>query len=116
MTASISPISDRSQNSQIITEIEFCTWLGQAEPGDSLEYHRGFLLVDLTPFGGPLCSEARSELARTSARAYDLAERGFVHLVQRRLGPDSFSYLAIVRPLPLGKAMDFSTLMTEEAA
>jgi hypothetical protein len=116
MTASISPISDRSQNSQIITEIEFCTWLGQAEPGDSLEYHRGFLLVDLTPFGGPLCSEARSELARTSARAYDLAERGFVHLVQRRLGPDSFSYLAIARPLPQGKAMDFSTLMTEEAA
>jgi hypothetical protein len=116
MTASISPISDRSQNSQIITEIEFCAWLGQAEPGDSLEYHRGFLVVDLTPFGGPLCSEARSELARTSARAYDLAERGFVHLVQRRVGPDTFSYLAIARPLPQGKALDFSTLMTEEAA
>ena len=99
-----------------ITEIDFCAWASQAEPGDVLEYHRGFLVVDLTPFGGPLCSEARSELARTSARAYDLAERGFVHLVQRRVGPDTFSYLAIARPLPQGKALDFSTLMTEEAA
>ena len=116
MTASISPISDRSQNSQIITEIEFCAWVSQAAPGDALEYHRGFLVVDLTPFGGPMCSEARLELSLTSARAYDLAERGFVHLVQRRLGPDSFSYLAIARPLPQGKALDFSTLMTEEAA
>jgi hypothetical protein len=116
MTASISPISDRSQHRQWITEIEFCAWLGQATPGDALEYHRGFLVVDLTPFGGPMCSEARSELARTSTRAYGLAERGFVHLVQRRLGPDTFSYLAIARPLPQGKALDFSTLMTEEAA
>jgi len=100
----------------LVTEIEFCSWLGQAAPGDALEYHRGFLVVDLTPFGGPMSSEARSELARTSARAYSLAERGFVHLVQRRVGPDNFSYLALARPLPQGKTLDFSTLMTEEAA
>jgi hypothetical protein len=116
MTASISPIAALNQSRTWITEIEFCAWLGQAEPGDVLEYHRGFLVVDLTPFGNPMCSEARLDLARTSARAYDLAEPGFVHLVQRRLGPDHFSYLAIARPLPHGKAIDFSTLMTEEAA
>ena len=116
MTASIFPISSQPPRSSGITEIELCAWLGQAAPSDDLEYHRGFLVVDLAPFGGPLSSEARSELSHTSSRAYDLAERGFVHLVQRRLGPDSFSYLAIVRPLPQGRAMDFSTLMTEEAA
>ena len=116
MTALISPISAPSPLRCSITEIGFCAWLGQAEPGDALEYHRGFLVVDLTPFGGFMNSEARLELARTSARAYGLAERGFVHLVQRRLGPDTFSYLAIARPLPQGKALDFSTLMTEEAA
>ena len=116
MTASISPIPATPSFRCSITEIEFCAWLGQAEPGDSLEYHRGFLVVDLTPFGGSMNSEVRLELARTSARAYGLAERGFVHLVQRRLGPDTFSYLAIARPLPQGKALDFSTLMTEEAA
>jgi hypothetical protein len=116
MTASISPINAPLPRRASINEIELCAWLRQAEPGDALEYHQGFLVVDLTPFGGHMTSEARSELTRTSARAYDLAERGFVHLVQRRLAPDSFSYLAIARPLPQGKAMDFSTLMTEEAA
>ena len=116
MTAAIFPVTAPSQLRCSITEIGFCAWLGQAEPGDSLEYHRGFLVVDLTPFGGPMGSEARSELVRTSTRAYGLAERGFVHLVQRRVGPDNFSYLAIARSLPQGKALDFSTLMTEEAA
>jgi hypothetical protein len=116
MTASISPISTLPQPRTSITEIELCAWLGQATSGKSLEYHRGFLVVDLAPFGGPMSSEARSELAHTSGRAYDLAERGFVHLVQRRLGPDSFSYLAIARSLPMNKALDFSTLMAEEAA
>ena len=116
MIASIFPISDPSLVHPWITEIEFCGWLGQAEPGDVLEYHRGFLVVDLTPFGKPMCSDARADLAHTSARAYDLAERGFVHLVQRRIGPDHFSYLAIARSLPEGKALDSSTLMTEEAA
>ncbi len=116
MTAAIFPVNAISPLRCSITEIGFCAWLGQAAPGDSLEYHRGFLVVDLAPFGGPMCTEARLELTRTSARAYDLAERDFLHLVQRRLGPDSFSYLAIARPLPAGKAPDFSTLMTEEAA
>ncbi len=116
MTAAISLISTPSPLCCSITEIGFCAWLGQATPGDALEYHRGFLVVDLTPFGGPMGSEARLELARTSARAYGLAVRGFVDLVQRRVGPDRFSYLAIARPLPQGKALDFSTLMTGEAA
>ena len=99
-----------------IKEIDFCAWLGQAEPGDILEYHRGFLGVDLTPFGNPMSSKTRAELARTSARAYDVAERGFVHLVQRRLGPDVFSYLAIARPVPDHTPVSFETLMSEEAA
>ena len=116
MTASISPITALPQSRTRITEVAFCAWVSQAAPGDVLEYHRGFLVVDLAPFGGPMCSEARLELSSTSARAYDLAERGFVHLVQRRLGLDSFSYLAIARPLPEGKTLDFSTIMAEEAA
>ena len=99
-----------------ITEIDFCAWLGQAESGEVLEYHRGFLGVDLTPFGNPMSSKARAELARTGARAYDLAERGFVHLVQRRVGPDTFAYLAIARPRIGPTPIPFETLMSEEAA
>jgi len=36
--------------------------------------------------------------------------------VQQRLGEASFRYLAIVRPCPEGQSINFSTLMTEEAA
>jgi len=99
-----------------ITEIAFCSWLSQAEPGDVLEYYRGFLGVDLTPFGNSMGFKPRAELARTSARAYDLAERGFVHLVQRRVGPDTFAYLAIARPRTDRTPVPFETLMSEEAA
>ena len=31
-----------------LTDIEFCAWIGQAVPGDQLEYHRGFLGIDTT--------------------------------------------------------------------
>ena len=101
---------------QRITEIDFCAWLGQVEPGDIFEYYQGFLGVDLTPFGNPMNSKTRAELARTRARVYDLAERGFVHLVQRRLGADIFSYLAIARPSPDPAPVSFETLMSGEAA
>ena len=29
------------------TETDFCSWVGQAAPGDILEYHRGFLGIDI---------------------------------------------------------------------
>ncbi len=101
---------------QRISEIDFCAWLGQAEPGDTLEYYRGFLGVDLTPFGNPMSLKTRAELARIRARVYDLAERSFVHLVQRRLGADTFSYLAIARPTSDHAPVSFKALMFKEAA
>lgn len=88
----------------------------QAAPGDELEYHRGFLVLDLTPFGSPMDGDARAELARVANRAFDLAERGFVHLVQRRIGVGAFAYIAIARPRPGGVPIPFATLMIEEAA
>jgi hypothetical protein len=99
-----------------VTEIQFCSWLAQAAPGDVIKYHQGFLAIDLTPFGNPMNSETRAELARTGARAYDLAERGFVHLAQRRIGVGSFAYLAIARPRSGRTPIPFETLMSEEAA
>ncbi|CAM3583475.1 hypothetical protein TH8_08875 [Thalassospira profundimaris] len=100
----------------MIREVDFCAWLTQAAPGDEFEYHRGFLVLDITPFGSPMDGEARAELARVSDRAFDLAERDFVHLVQRRIGPGAFAYLAIARPHPRNTPLEFSTLMIEEAA
>ena len=101
---------------QALNPTTFSAWLAQAAPGEALEYHRGFLCHDRGR-PGPAPKSRRSQALNLLAdHVYDLAERGFVHLVQRRIDTDTFSYLAIARPTPQGKALDFSTLMTEEAA
>jgi hypothetical protein len=76
-----------------LTEDDFCHWIGEAAPGDTLEYHRGFLAIDrfVTDRDG------RKVLAALAQRAHWAAERGLVFLVQRRLRPGGYSYLAIVR-------------------
>ena len=98
-------------------EIELCAWIAQAEPGAVLEYHRGFLALDRTAFGRVSDPRARSALSQLGSRAHDLAERGLVHLVQHRHGPDDYSYVAIARPRRKGALPDFASLtIIEEAA
>jgi hypothetical protein len=77
----------------------FRAWLERADPGASLEYHRGFLICDRGP-ESDLPEDRRSALARVADAALNAAERGRVHLVQRRISAFDFSYLAIkaVRP------------------
>ena len=37
----------RTRSSRRLSEMEFAGWVGAAAPGDRIEYHRGFLVVDL---------------------------------------------------------------------
>src|SRR5699024_7273855 len=99
-----------------LTEIELCGWIGQALPGDVLEYHRGFLALDVTPIALHIPSAVRQELARVAERAMRACEQGLVHLVQRRNGADDFSYLAIARPKPRKADASLSALLLTEAA
>jgi len=100
-----------------ISEIELCAWVAQAEPGATLEYHRGYLALDRTAFGRFADTPERAALAMLGSRAHDLAERGLVHLVQHRHGHEDYSYFAVARPRAKGALPDFATLtITEEAA
>ena len=99
-----------------ISEVDLCAWVAQAKPEDTLEYYRGFLAIDRTRFGEPMSREERRGLAQIGVRAMRLAEAGLVHLVQRRLGPDRFSYLAIARPRPKKAPASLSALLLKEAA
>jgi DNA-directed RNA polymerase specialized sigma24 family protein len=81
-----------------LSEIDLCGWLGQAEPGDTLEYYRGFLAVDAIPGGSRLPERDRVELGRIARRALWASERGLAHLLQRRHGPDDYSYIIVARP------------------
>jgi len=98
------------------TEMELCGWLGQASPGDVLQYHRGFLAIDREPHSHRLPQNERTELIRMCSRAHWAAERGLVHLVQRRHSECDYSYLLIARPRPKTPAVSLLSLLASEAA
>ena len=101
-----------------LSEIEFCAWIGQAEPGARLEYHRGFLAHDTIAIASSLSDKDLAELRKLANRAFWAFEAGLVHLVQQRLATDRFSYIAIARPKLKSKtaAVSLSALLLEEAA
>lgn len=99
-----------------LTEMDLCGWIGQARPGDVLEYHRGFLALDIVPVASRLAPEARQALAAMARRALWAAEQDLVHLVQCRNGPDDFSYLAVARPKPKHAPASVAELLLAEAA
>ena len=76
---------------------ELRAWLRQARAGDAFEYHRGLLTVDRTAVGQLASEAARIALGRLADLAWHLAAEGRVDLVQRRLAPGAFSYLAVAR-------------------
>jgi len=80
-----------------LDEIGLSAWIAQAEPGETLVYHCGFLAVDTFGSASPLSPERRSTLRRTADAALRAAEQGLVHLVQARIGPDQFAYIAVAR-------------------
>jgi hypothetical protein len=100
---------------RLLTETDLCGWIGQAMPGDIVEYYRGFLPVDTFPRGSRLAAHERAELVRLARRAWFASERQLIHLVQRRHGPDDYSYFAIARPKPITPASLSSLLLAEVA-
>ena len=82
-----------------IDTARFEAWLQTARPDSLIEYHRGLLSIDrqqgfVAPYNAPV-NKARAELHSLAIRALRAADRGLVHLVQRRHGHEDFSYLAI---------------------
>jgi len=80
-----------------VTQAQFCDWLKQAGCGACLEYHRGFVAQNIGLQSQKLSETERRELGRVAQCAWEAWKNGLVHLVQRRIGRNSFSYLAIAR-------------------
>lgn len=84
----------------IVTEAEFSKLLATAAPGSVLQYHDGFLVLDVAKGSTRLCASDRKQLVAVARLAWSASEHRIVHLVQRRLGPSRFAYLAVVRARP----------------
>ncbi len=100
-----------------MSDVGFLAWVQQAEPGDRLQYHRGFLALDTFAQITGLSDKERAELGKLANSAFCAAEQGLVHLVQERIGIGQFAYVAIARPKPKSAAVSLSKLLLlEEAA
>lgn len=84
----------------VMTENDLCDRLADALPGDVITYHIGLLARDRAPQSQMLTLERCRELGAVADRALRLAEIGWAHLVQRRIGEECFAYLLVVRPRP----------------
>lgn len=98
-----------------LDEVGLSAWIAQAAPGEALVYHRGFLAVDATGAVSNLTSERQRTLRGVAAAALRAAERDLVHLVQARLGPDHFAYIAVARPKPGPAGAALSVRLLEAA-
>ena len=81
---------------QPLTAGRFRAWLARSEPGASLQYHRGWLIIDRSP-ASELTEDVRRNLGSVADAAMRASDKGKIHLVQHRNGPFDFSYLAIKR-------------------
>lgn len=80
-----------------LTDIDLCAWMAQAGPGDVLEYHCGALSIDRNPVITTLGRDEAQRIDRLADAAFRAAEVELIDLLQRRLGQDCFSYLAVAR-------------------
>ncbi len=93
--------ADPTEPPDLIGEVtDLADRLAQALPGDIIPYHIGMLAADRAPTNQALTADQHARLVDLASRMRQLADGGRVHLVQRRLGPERFAYLAIVRPQP----------------
>ena len=86
----------------VVSENDLCDRYASAAPGAIIVYHMGLLARDRDAAASTLTPDARAELGRVAARAWSMAEQGLLHLLQRRVAPECFAYLAVTRARPRG--------------
>jgi hypothetical protein len=79
------------------TAKDFRSWLASARAGDRFAYYFGFLALGTDLDGRRLPEPACRDALVVARAAWAAADRGLVHLVQRRLGENRFEYLAVAR-------------------
>jgi hypothetical protein len=92
-----------------VTRTEFGLWLASAETGAILQYHDGFLALDTMVVGSRFSAAICKEFADVASHARWASDEGMVHLLQRRLGPGRFAYLAVMRKKPAHQQHFWST-------
>ena len=94
------PLSITAALNVVRNEHDLGARVAVAMPGDIMTYHVGMLARDRWPCSFVLTEERRITLNAVANRVRKLADAGWVHLLQRRVGDECFAYLLVVRPRP----------------
>src|SRR5918996_6638770 len=87
-----------------MTADDFCGWVAKAVPGDTTVYYHGHLGHDRCRSTTDLAERDRQRLVALARQALLAAEGGRVCLFQRRHSDGDYSYLAVRRRVPQGRA------------
>ena len=85
-------------SSIMIDEATLSSLVAKAAAGTKITYYVGHLAHDRQPVSQVLDHVACRALSAVANRALRFAEVEWVHLVQRRLAPNCWAYILIVRP------------------
>ena len=78
-----------------LSEPALCDWIASAAPGQSIQYHEGFLLLDRSDSGSGLLSKDRNRLHALARRAWIACELGLVHLFSLKVADGHYRYIAV---------------------
>jgi hypothetical protein len=95
---------------------DLLAWLRHAAPGDRLTYWRGHLAADVYLVGARSWGPEAWRLVGVRRCAWDLAQQGWVHLVQQRVAPDVCAYIAIATGKCHRQATSLQQTIMREAA
>ena len=84
-------------SSILIDEATLASLVAKSAAGTKITYHIGHLAHDRCPASQVLELTACRALSAVANRALRFADAGWAHLVQRRLGPDCWAYILVVR-------------------
>lgn len=84
-------------SSILIDEATLASLVAKASAGTKITYYVGHLAHDRCPASQALDLAACRALSAVANRALRFADAGWAHLVQRRLGPDCWAYILVVR-------------------
>jgi hypothetical protein len=78
-----------------LSEPELCDWIAGAAPGQSIQYHEGFLMLDRSASESTLPAADRIRLHAVARRAWIACELGLVHLFSLKLADCHYRYIAV---------------------
>ena len=88
-------IGENFDPSRPLEESGLCDWIATASTGDSIVYHRGYLLVDRSETLSHLVPSDRKRVNQLARRAWIACELGLVHLFSQRINEEEYRYIAV---------------------